>query len=143
MKAFHLALAMAWPMIAGAQVEAVYPDADAASKARLLIGEAYALHARVAEICSDPNATGILYEVAEDVVKKLGDWQEHNQKSQALTSYHSCRQSMVDVQSYAYTCAQGGFKGGAEKYMQRRWAEDTASCDQAIRASDLSRSNHN
>ncbi|MCY1559190.1 hypothetical protein D9M68_962010 [compost metagenome] len=126
-------------MIALAQVEDVYTDAEAASKARLLIGEAHALHARVAEICSDPNATGLLYEAAEEVVNKLDGWPEHHQKSQALTSYHSCRQSMVDVQSYAYTCAQGGFKGEAVKYMQRRWAEDSASCDEAIRASELSR----
>ena len=137
MKALHLALTMAWPVIAGAQVETVHTDAEAASKARSLIGEAHALHARVAEICSDPNATGLLYEVTEEVVRKLDDWPEHRQKSQALNSFHSCRQSMVDVQSYAYTCAQGGFKGRAKQYMQRRWTEDTVSCEEAIRASKL------
>lgn len=143
MKAFHLVLAMAWPVIAGAQVEAVYTDAEAANKARLLIEEAHALHARVTEICSDPNATGLLYQVAEEVVRKLDDWPDHYRKRQALTSYHACRQSMVDVQTYAYACAQGGLKGEAEKYMQRRWTEDTASCDQAIRASELSQGHGN
>jgi len=137
MKALHLGLALAWPVFAWAQVEDVYTDAEAASKAELLIKEAYALHAKVAEICTDPNATGLLYEAAEDVVKKLDDWPDHHQKSRTLASYHSCRQSMVDVQSYAYTCAQGGYKGEAVKYMQRRWTEDTTSCDEAIRASNL------
>lgn len=139
MKAFHYVLAMAWPVIAWAQAEDLYTDAEAASKAKLLIGEAHALHAKVAEACSDPAATGTLYGVAEEAAQKLDDWPDHYRKKQALTPYHSCRQSMVDVQSYAYTCAQGGFKGKAVKYMQRRWAEDSSDCSEAIRASAFSR----
>ncbi|WP_371234517.1 hypothetical protein ACAW63_14270 [Pseudomonas sp. QE6] len=131
---------MAWPVIACAQ-EVVYTDAEAASKAQSLVKEAYALHAKVAEICDDASAMGLLYEAAEDAVKKLDGWPD--QKSQTLTSYNSCRQSMVDVQSYAYTCAQGEYKGKAVTYMQRRWTEDTASCDEAIRASALSGSGRN
>ncbi len=139
MKVLNLVLFLIWPLAAWAQD--IYSDAEAASKAQSLVKEAYALHAKVAEICDDASATGLLYEAAEDAVQKLHGWPD--QKSQALASYDSCRQSMVDVQSYAYTCAQDGYKGKAVTYMQRRWTEDTSSCDEAIRASGLSGSGRN
>ncbi len=136
MKALHLVFAFAWPALVSAQVEVVPPDSEAANKAQLLIKEAFALHAKVTEICTDPSATGLLYEAAEDAVKQLDAWPDQ-QNGQALSSFHACRQSMVDVQSYAYTCAQGVYKGRTMSYMQRRWTEDTARCDEAIRASGL------
>lgn len=136
MRALHLVFTLAWPVLAWAQVDDVSTDAEAASKAQLFIKEANALHAKVTEICTDPSATGLLYEAAEDAVKQLDEWPDH-QNSQALASYHACRQSMVDVQSYAYTCAQGVYKGKTESYLQRRWTEDTVHCDEAIRASGL------
>lgn len=138
MKASHLMLVLAFPVNAWAQVEDAYTDAEAARKAELLIKEAYALHSKVTEICNDENAMGLLYEAAEDAVRRLDSWPEYQQKSRSLASYHSCRQSMVDVQSYAYACANGGYKGKAAKYMHRQWLEDSTSCDAAIRAADLS-----
>lgn len=139
MKTFHLILAMAWPACAWAHAEDRYVDAEAASKAKVLVGEARALYIKVDEACRNPSATGLLYEVAEDVVRKLDGWPDHYQKQQALTSYHACRQSLVNVKSYAYACAQGGGNDRAMKYMQRRWAEDSSACDEAIRVSELAR----
>ncbi len=139
MKTFHLILAMAWPACAWAHAEDRYVDAEAASKAKVLVGEARALYIKVDEACRNPSATGLLYEVAEDVVRKLDGWPDHYQKKQALTSYHACRQSLVNVKSYAYACAQGGGNDRAMKYMQRRWAEDSSACDEAIRVSELAR----
>ena len=137
-KQLHLMLVLAWPVVAWAQPEDLYTDVEAARKAELLIKEAHALHAKITEICDDASAMGLLYEAAEGAVQKLDDWPDDHRKSRNLASYDSCRQSMVDVQSYAYACAHGGYKGKAATYMQRRWLEDSSGCDAAIRASDLS-----
>lgn len=139
MKAVCVVLIMVWPIFAFAQ-ESTSTNTEAREAQSMLEG-AYALHARVAEICEDASAMGLLYDVAEETLKKLDGWQE--QKNQNLTSYSSCRQSMVDVQSYAYTCAQGGYKGKAVTYMQRRWAEDIANCTEAIRVSTVQGSGRN
>ncbi|MGI0878686.1 hypothetical protein ACRCQH_09365 [Pseudomonas aeruginosa] len=120
------------------QTNQEYTDAQAAMKADLFIKEAYALNEKVAGVCNDLSAMGLLYEVAEQAVRKLNDWPEHNPHGQALVPYYSCRQSMVNVQSYAYACANGVYKGKAEKYIQRRWLEDSASCTAAIRSSGVS-----
>ncbi|WP_146011339.1 hypothetical protein [Pseudomonas aeruginosa] len=136
-KQLRLMLVLAWPVVVWAQ-EDLYTEIEAASKAELLINEAHALHAKVTEICNDASAMGLLYEAADDAVKRLDDWPDDHRKSRNLASYDSCRQSMVDVQSYAYACAHGGYKGKAATYMQRRWLEDSTGCDAAIHASDLS-----
>lgn len=133
-KASYLMLALAWPVFACAQAEDAYTTAEAARKAQLLITEAHALRTRVAEVCNDARATGLLYELAEEVVRKLDEWPDDHRP---LAPYHACRQSMTDVQSYAYTCANGGYKGKAAEYMRRQWVEDSTSCDDAIRASGL------
>lgn len=135
MKALPIIFVFACPVIAWGQVDQKYTDAQAAMKADLFIKDAHVLHEKVAGICNDLSAMGVIYEVAEEALRKLDDWPERKQGGQALAPYYSCRQSMVNVQSYAYACANGGYKGKAEKYMQRRWIEDTTSCAAAIRSS--------
>ncbi|WP_043309938.1 hypothetical protein [Pseudomonas sp. ML96] len=142
-KQLRLMLVLAWPVTACAQAEDLYTDAEAARRAVLLIKEAQALHAKVTEVCNDASAMGLLYEAAEDAVRRLDDWSDDHRKSRNLASYDSCRQSMVDVQSYAYTCAYGSYRGKAAAYMQRRWLEDSTGCDAAIHASDLSLQDRN
>jgi len=127
-----------FPVISLGQVSQEYTDAQAVMKADIFIKEAYAFNERVAGVCNDLSAMGLLYEIAEETVSKLNDWPGHSQGGQALVPYYSCRQSMVDVQSYAYACANGMYKGKAKKYMQRRWLEDAASCTAAIRSSGVS-----
>ncbi|WP_187806499.1 hypothetical protein [Aquipseudomonas alcaligenes] len=143
MKISHLIVGLACPVIVWAQAGDVYTNVEAVRKAESIIKRAHALHTKVAEICSDANATGLLYEVAENAIRDLDSWPDDHQKSQNLAAYDACRQSMVDVQSYAYTCASDGYKGKAATYIQRRWVEDSTGCDSAIRASDLSREDSN
>lgn len=142
-KQLYLVLVLVWPVVAWAQAEDLYTDAEAARKAELLIKEARVLHTRVTEVCDGASAMGLLYEVAEDAVKWLDDWPKDHWKSRRIAAYDSCRQSMVDVQSYAYACAHGGYKGKAATYMQLRWLEDSKGCDAAIRTSDLSLKDNN
>ena len=138
MRALYLLSAFAWPVIALAQTDEPYTDAEAAKKAQIVIAQAHALHARVTEVCTDEQATGILYEVADEAVRHLDGWPRQSQKNRALAPYYSCRQSMLNVQTYAYTCANGGYKGKAEQYMHRQWLKDSASCDAALRTSGIS-----
>lgn len=135
-KASALMFTFVWPIIAWAQVETDYTVAEAASMARLLMAEANNLHDRVSDICNDAQATGLLYEAAEAAVRHMSSWSGHHKNSQTLATYHACRQSMLDVQSHAYSCANGGYKGKASDYMSRRWLEDSANCADAIGRSD-------
>lgn len=135
-KALILAV-LALPALAWGQIEDAYTDAEAAQKAKVLIKDAYALHNEVTELCA-ARATAELYKAAKQADAKLDEWPNDHLKYRALFPYGSCRESMTHVQTYAKTCAVGSYKGESAKYHQRRWQEDTAACEEAIRKPDLS-----
>jgi len=135
-KILHLTLAVAWPVVSWAQADDTATVAEAVRAAKLLLTDASVYHARVAELCNDAQATGRLYETAENAVRKLDGWPRYYQKNRSLDAFYSCRQSMVDVQIFAYACASGGYKGKAAKYLQSQWLKDSSSCEKAIGTSD-------
>lgn len=137
MKGKMLVLALALSPVAWGQIESVYTDAEAAAKAKQMIKDVRELRNEVTELCV-ARATPQLYQAADKADAKLDEWPNGHLKYRALFPYGDCRQAMLDVQSYAMTCAVGGYKGEAMKYDQRRWQEDTAACEAAISKPDLS-----
>lgn len=137
MKALMVALSLALPALAWGQIEDAYTDAEAAAKARQLIKDARDLRNEVTKLCVARD-TPQLYRAAKKADTKLDEWPDDHLKYRALFPYGDCRQSMMDVQSYAMTCAVGGYKAEAAKHDQRRWQEDTAACEAAILKPDLS-----
>jgi hypothetical protein len=132
-----LALALTLSSTAWAQIESVYTDAEAASKAKQMLKDARGLRSEVTELCVAKDAQP-LYEAANRAKAKLAEWPDDHLKYRSLFPYGDCRQAMMDVDTYAMICAIGGYKGEAVKYDQRRWQEDTSACEAAIREPDLS-----
>ncbi|MBH2032411.1 MAG: hypothetical protein I8H73_06125 [Pseudomonadales bacterium] len=124
--------------IASVKTADFYTDTEASGKAKALLKDAYSLQSEIAHICSNPGAASLLYIAADKAGVKLKEWPNDHLKYRALFPYYACRQLMVDVQSYAFSCATGGYKGEAASYNQRRSKEDGAECEAAILKPDLS-----
>jgi hypothetical protein len=137
-KSLILALALALPAFAWGQAADLYTDAEALLKAKALIKDVYSIQAEIADTCTNPGAASLLHIAADKADRKLKEWPNDNLKYRALFPYHACRQSMVDVQSHAFSCAVGSYTGEAMSYNQRRLKEDTAECEASILKPDLS-----
>lgn len=126
------------PLVSAAQIEDAYTDAEAADKAKEMIAKAKELRGKVDKLCGRQGTTAALYQLAKQGEAHLDAWPDDHLRYRALFPYGACRQSMLDVQSYAYVCAVGSYKGEAASYDQRRWKEDTAECAASIENPDLS-----
>lgn len=132
-----LTLMLVFPSLVLAQIEDVYTDAQAAEMAKALVKDVYAMRKEVNDLCLQPGKAEKLYQSAQKADDKLSEWRDDNLKYRALFPYYACRQSMIDVSSFATTCAVGSYRGEAASYDQRRWKEDTAECEDSIRNPDL------
>lgn len=137
MKAATLAVALIAPALAWGEIPSVYTDAEASLKAKAMIAEAEALHKNVTQLCS-AGATPELYKAAKHARIFLDDWPDNHLKYRALFPYGDCKQAMIDVASFATTCAIGSYKGEAARHNQARWIEDRTACKEAIQNPDLS-----
>lgn len=126
------------PLVAVAQIEDAYTDAEAAAKAKELIAKAKELREEAGKLCGKQGTGNKLSALALVAQDQLDTWPDDHLKYRALFPYHACRQSMINVQSYAQTCALGSYKGEAASYDQHRWKEDTAECAASIENPDLS-----
>lgn len=137
MKPLALAAAMMAPALAWGEIPSVYSDAEASLKAKVMIAEAVDLHKKVSVLCS-AGATSELYKAAKHARNALEEWPDDHLKYRGLFPYGDCKQAMMDVESFATTCAIGRYKGEAARYNQARWIEDRTACKEAIQNPDLS-----
>ena len=132
-----LAFAIAIPSVSWAQVESVFSNAEAAEKAQELAKAAQSLRAVADQQCTAQDATQ-LQVTAKKARAQLAAFPDDHLKYRALFPYSDCRQAMLDVESYALSCAVGSHKGLAAENAGLRWEQDLAACEGAIQSPDLS-----